>query len=144
MEQKIEAPNDEDVDRIARQLIYAQSIIEELSGSVTTGGTDDPKLIQKVIDSGSLQPDATSALQAIGMAFGKIFVNENEGYDWWMVEDEYGRDPSIRYKETTLLVFPQTMISKRIEDGEEVDVHDLYYGLIEQLTEIREQNPDYA
>lgn len=144
MEQKIQTPTDEDIDRIARQLIYAQSLIAELSGGKPTGGTDDLALIQRALDSGSIQPDATSELQAIGMAFGKIFVNENEDYDWWMVEDDYGRDPTIRYKETTLLVFPQTMISKRIEDGDKVDVQDLYYGLIEMLADIRDENPDYA
>jgi hypothetical protein len=64
-------------------------------------------------------------------------------YDWWMVEDEYGRDPAIRYKETTLLVFPQTMISKRVEDGVPVDVQDMYNGLCERLEEIRVENyPD--
>lgn len=57
-----------------------------------------------------------------------------------MVEDEYGRDPAIRYKETTLLVFPQTMISKRVEAGEAVDVRVMYEGLCKQLEEIRAEN----
>jgi hypothetical protein len=35
-------------------------------------------------------------LQALGIAFGKVFVENNEFYDWWMVEDEFGRDPAIR------------------------------------------------
>jgi hypothetical protein len=57
-----------------------------------------------------------------------------------MVEDEYGRDPALRYKDTTLLVFPQTMISKRIEDGEGVDVRELFDGLRERVEEIRAEN----
>jgi len=43
-----------------------------------------------------------------------------------MIEDEYGRDPAIGYKKTTLLVFPQTMISKRVESGEVVDMRMMY------------------
>ena len=50
-----------------------------------------------------------------------------------MVEDEFGRDPAIRYKETTLLLFPLTMISKRIEDGELVNVMAIYEGLEEHV-----------
>jgi hypothetical protein len=53
-----------------------------------------------------------------------------------MVEDEYGRDPAIRYKETSLLVFPMTMISKRVEDGEELNVIELFDGLAKQLAEL--------
>lgn len=46
-----------------------------------------------------------------------------------MVEDEYGRDPAIRYKRSSLLAFPRTMLSKRVEDGESVNVVELYDGL---------------
>jgi hypothetical protein len=56
-----------------------------------------------------------------------------------MVEDEYGRDPAIRYKETSLLVFPMTMISKRVEDGEELNVLELFDGLAKQLAELIEE-----
>ena len=35
-----------------------------------------------------------------------------------MVEDEKGRDPAIRIPGTTVILFPLTMISKRIERGE--------------------------
>ena len=39
-----------------------------------------------------------------------------------MVEDEYGRDPALLISDDPVLVFPITMISKRVEDGETVDV----------------------
>lgn len=39
-----------------------------------------------------------------------------------MVTDEYGTDPTLRYKDSTIQVNPLTMISKRVERGEEVDV----------------------
>ena len=105
-----------------------------------SGSTSDLGLLQCVLDSNLLEPEATYSLQTLGVVFGKVFVENNEHYDWWMVEDEYGRDPAIRYKKTTLLVFPQTMISKRIEDGEAVDVQAMYEGLCEQLEEIRAEN----
>jgi len=39
-----------------------------------------------------------------------------------MVEDEFGRDPALLITDDPVLVFPVTMISKRIEDDETVDV----------------------
>jgi hypothetical protein len=140
MPQIIEAPNENDVDRIARQLIHANQVIEQATRRLLSGELNDLELIQAVLDQKIVEPEATYSLQALGIAFGKVFIENNALYDWWMVEDEYGRDPAIRYKETTLLVFPQTMISKRIEDGEEVEVETMYYGLCKQLDELRQEN----
>ena len=44
------------------------------------------------------------------------------GLAWIAVEDEYGRDPALRDGETSIILFPMTTISKRIERGEIVDV----------------------
>jgi hypothetical protein len=143
MSQSIEAPTESDIDRIAHQLIHANGVVEQATGMALTGGLDDLVLIQSVLDAKLIETEATYSLQALGIAFGKVFIENNVFYDWWMVEDEYGRDPAIRYKETTLLVFPQTMISKRVEDGEVVVVQEMYDGLCERLEEIRLENyPD--
>ena len=64
----------------------------------------------------------------MGIVFGDVFV-QDMGFSWVMVEDEHGRDPAIRYRETSIILFPLTMISKRIERGEQVDVFDLYNGV---------------
>ncbi len=137
MSQTIEAPAEADVERIAQQIVHAQQLVEQVTGKRLTGGLADLALLQATLDAGLVEPEATWSLQALGMAFGKVFVENNEGYDWWMVEDEYGRDPAVRYGETTLLVFPQTMISKRVEDGEAVAMRELYDGLRETLDEVR-------
>lgn len=140
MEQRIEPPNEADVNAIAKKLVLAGSIVADVMGKGLSGGMEDIELLQGVLDAKVIEREATLPLQALGIALGKVFVENNHGYDWWMVEDEYGRDPCVRYKETTLLVFPATMISKRVEDGDEVDVARLYRGLKEQLEEIRREN----
>jgi hypothetical protein len=140
MGQHIEAPTEQDIDRIAHQLIHASDLAQAVAATPLSGGElTDLVLLQRVLDSKAVEPEATYSLQALGMAFGKVFVNNNEHYDWWMVEDEYGRDPAVRYKETSLLMFPQTVISKRIEDRDVVDVQDLYEGLQRDLESIREE-----
>ena len=54
-----------------------------------------------------------------------------------MVEDEYGRDPAVRRPNTTIILYPMTMISKRIERGEKVDVFELYNGTAAQVEALK-------
>jgi Domain of unknown function (DUF3806) len=108
-------------------------------GSKLTGSRADLTLIQQLLDAGTVEREATYTLQALGLAFGKIFIQENPDYDWWMVQDEYGRDPAIRYKQSSLLAYPKTMISTRIEDGEPVEVTELFYGLCRKMEELVEK-----
>lgn len=117
-------------------VVHAGQVIEQALGEDIDGSRNDLALIQRVLDTGVVEREATYTLQALGLAFGRTFLNEFPDYDWWMVEDEHGRDPAIRYKETSLLVFPMTMISKRVEDGEHFDLNELFEGLAQQLAEL--------
>jgi len=143
-DQKIEPPNEKDIENIAMGVVHAGQVIEQALGEDLDGTRSDLALIQRVLDRGLVEREATYTLQAFGLTFGRIFLNEFPDYDWWMVEDEYGRDPAIRYKETTLLVFPMTMISKRVEDGEHVDLNELFDGLAKQLAELIQEGLDGA
>lgn len=143
MDQRIEAPNPEDLESLAHQVVHAGELAKDLTGRPLTGQLTDLDLLQRVLDSGRVEPEATYSLQALGTAFGRVFIGDNPHYDWWMVEDDYGRDPSVQYKDTSLRIFPQTMISKRIEDGEEFRVRQLYEDLLEELEKIRREDfPD--
>ena len=134
--QKIEAPTEDDISSIARDIIHADDVCKEVLGIGLDGTHADLPRIQQLLDSGFVAREATYTLQALGMAFGKVFVNDNADYDWWMVQDEYGRDPAIRFRQTTLLAFPRTMLSKRVEDGETIDISGLYDQLRRRLSEL--------
>lgn len=73
------------------------------------------------------------------MALGRIFARTIEGLDWWLVEDEYGRNICLRYRETTLRVNRITMISKRIERGEDVDVQHLYDRIRDWILDMKDR-----
>jgi hypothetical protein len=88
-------------------------------------------LQQKVFTS-----DKTYELQCMGVVLGDVFVQEM-GMHWVMVQDEYGRNPAVQLEDTSIILFPLTMISKRVERGEEVDVFDLFNGFAAQIEEIR-------
>ncbi|ATU68683.1 DUF3806 domain-containing protein [Piscinibacter gummiphilus] len=118
----------------AEELSRAAGGVGKLAGEL-----HDLRSIQKVLDSRQVEPEATYSLQSLGVAFGRVFVRNNAGYDWCMVDDEYGRVAAIRYKETSIRVFPKTMISKRVEAGESVDVESLYDVMQSQLESIRRE-----
>ncbi len=137
MDQKIEPPRDADVDQIARQLIAAEQIVERATSRKLSGSIADIEILQATLDGQHLSAEQTWELQCLGLAFGRVFLAEAADFDWAMVEDEYGRDPALRYRETDLLVFPLTMISKRVEDGEAPDLGDLFQGLLERTAELK-------
>ena len=96
--------------------------------------TKDLTILQKIIDSKVLSPSETWELQSLGVVFGDIFAEEY-GLRWVIVVDEYGRDPALRYMDTSNLVFPITMISKRVEDGKEVDLMAIYDAVSDYIKE---------
>jgi hypothetical protein len=140
----INPPDNADIDRIAKSLIHANQVVKECLGLELNGTVCDLSLIQQVLASRSIEAEATYTLEALGFAVGDVFVTENPGYDWWMVEDEYGRDPAIRYLHSDLLAHPGSMILRRVEDGEAFDVLELYESLRRRLSEISREWVDGA
>ena len=136
VERQIEAPSDADIDAIARAWLRADAVSRDVLGIALDGSSADLVRLQQILDSMVIDGETASTLESLGIAFGTVFVNENPGYDWWMVQDEYGRDPAIRYERSSLLAHPKTMLSKRIEDGDKVDVLDLYNGLQKRLAQL--------
>lgn len=144
MEQVIRAPDEEWTTYIAKMWLLGCQIAKDVLNEEMDGSIADLERIQRIIDSRQIPATQTQELQSLGIVFGKVFVNATHGYDWWVVEDSYGKDVSIRYKQTSLLVFPQTMISKRVEEGEEINVPQLFSGLQQDLERIRREHYENA
>jgi hypothetical protein len=92
--------------------------------------------IRAILDAGVFRADQTFELQCLGIVLGDALVQEF-GMEWVMVEDEYGRDPATRVPGTSIVVYPLTMVSKRIERGEAVDVFVLFNAVAAQVNEMR-------
>jgi len=93
-------------------------------------------LIRGILDRNLFKPTQTYELQCLGIVLGDAFVQELK-MEWVMVEDEHGRDPAVRLPSTSIILFPLTMISKRIERGKKVDVFDLFNGVAAQVEELQ-------
>ena len=92
-------------------------------------------LIETILKNGWVERTETWKLQALGIAFGDALAQKLM-LDWVTVDDEYGCDPALNWPGTSLYSYPLTMISKRIERGEDVDVRELFNATCSQLTDM--------
>jgi hypothetical protein len=130
----------EDRMRLTRQEAVVLKLIQSRYGEDATlkHSKTDFTLLQKLIDDKALRPDQTYELQCLGIALGQVYAAETP-LRWVMVEDEYGRDPALQYPDTTIILFPLTMISKRVEQGREVDVADIFRGTMDLVAKTKEK-----
>jgi hypothetical protein len=122
---KISAPTAEDLARIQAQTAVAARIAKAHDGAVLRGTLADLDVLQSLVDGKVLARTQTYELQSLGIALGQVMVG-NSSLRWVTVEDEYGRDPALNVPGTSTLLFPLTMISKRVEDGRDVPIRALY------------------
>ena len=95
-------------------------------------------LLDTILKSKRIGKDETLKLQSLGITLGDI-IEQDLHFVWVEVEDEYGIDPALQLPDTTLIVFPQTMISKRIEMGEDFDIYRFYDFLKEDIDKIKHE-----
>lgn len=74
------------------------------------------------------------------MAFGDALASEFP-LRWVMITDEYGTDPTLRFKNTSVNINALTLISKRVEGDEPVDVSELLRKTCDALLICRETVP---
>ncbi|HEX5218134.1 MAG TPA: DUF3806 domain-containing protein [Verrucomicrobiae bacterium] len=88
----------------------------------------DLAVIQRLLDDKAFTKDQMYELQCMGVVFGDALASEMP-LRWVMVTDEFGTDPTLRFKDTTIQLNALTMIAKRVEDGvEALDVTNLFAG----------------
>lgn len=92
----------------------------------------DLPVLQRLIDDRAFTKTQTYELQSLGVVLGDVMASELP-LRWMMVTDEFGTNPTLRYKDTTIQVNALTMISKRIERDEKVSVSRLLETTREQL-----------
>ena len=127
-EQTISALTDDDHKRLDDQRAVVTRYLTDESKPKFETAPGKLGTLRALLEAEVFQSNQTYELQSMGIVLGDAFV-QDMGFSWVMVEDEYGRDPAIKYQDTSIILFPLTMISKRVERGEEVDVFDLYNGV---------------
>jgi len=139
LEQKIEQLVGDDLVHSEKQRAWvrdhydpdARHQYENLEGKLT--------LLEAIISKNWIKPDETWKLQSLGIAFGDALA-QKMGLLWVAVEDEYGRDPALQVPGTTMILFPMTTISKRIERGDVVNVRELFKDACSKVEMLRQKN----
>jgi uncharacterized protein DUF3806 len=127
------APTGDDLSRIDEQWKVAGGLVREHVGQGLDRSPCDIERLQTLIERGVLTGAHTYELQCLGIALGQVLARNVAGLDWAVIEDEYGRDPTIRYRDTSFQVNVLTLISKRVEAGQPVDVQGMYEWVRAQL-----------
>ena len=123
----------EDSARLEQQRAVVAAAAKQRYGiPALTKTKTDLAVLQRLIDDHAFVKTQTYELQSLGVALGDVLATELPLH-WVMVTDEYGTDPTLRFKETTFQINALTMISKRIERDEAVDVSRLLDITREQL-----------
>lgn len=137
--QKILPLGKSDHDRLKAQRAVVEAFLDEESLEKYQRPAGKLGTIRALLAAKVFRPSQTRELQCLGIVLGDALVQEL-AMEWVMVEDEYGRDPAIRLPGTTIIPFPLTMISKRVEKGEEVDVFELFNWVASQIDEMGRKN----
>ena len=130
MEQKVESPNEADRAYVRAKREWVRGFLVPDAQHLYEDLEEKLRLLDGILANKWIHPEETVKLQSLGITLGDALV-QKLGLEWVAVEDEYGRDPALRLPGTTLLLFPLTMISKRIEKGEQVDVFELFRQICE-------------
>jgi hypothetical protein len=93
-------------------------------------------LLRALVERRVFQSRQTYELQCMGIVLGDALV-QHCGVEWRTVEDKYGRDPCVQIAGSSVVLFPLTMISKRVEKGQAVDVFDLFNHTGAKIQELR-------
>src|SRR5439155_17753103 len=135
MDQTCEPLNRDDIADLAAKRTWVCEHYEEAARHKYNTLDGKLRLVDTILRNNWIAPDETLKLQCLGVTFGDALA-QRLGLTWVAVEDKYGRDPALALDGTSILIFPLTSISKRIERGEEVDVYGLFEdacGTIERL-----------
>jgi uncharacterized protein DUF3806 len=135
-EPKFTALSREDSARLEQQrAVVAVAAKQRYGTKALTGTKSDLPVLQRLIDDKVFKKSQTYELQCLGVAFGDVLTSELP-LRWVMVTDEYGTDPTLRFKKTTLQINALTIISKRVESDAHVDLSELLRITREQLAQI--------
>lgn len=114
----------EDSQRLDQQRALIARVVKRRYGvSELTRTRKDLPILQRLIDDKAFKKSQTYELQSLGVTFGDVLVGELPLR--WVMITEYGTDPTLRFKDTSVNINALTMISKRVERDERVDVSEL-------------------
>ena len=138
-DQQISLPGPNDIAQLAKQRAAVERFLAADSKAKYQTAVGKLGFLRALLEAKQFKKEDTHKLQCMGVILGDVFVQEL-GMEWIIVEDEYGRDPALRVPKTNIIIYPLTMISKRVEKGETIDVFQLFNGIAAQVDDLEKRN----
>jgi hypothetical protein len=136
MKLKCTALSNEDSATLDSDREFARTVLEVLNPKRRlTGTASDIPLLQEILDGGPYTDSAEDEVIALGTSFGDVLARALD-LKWVRLTDEDGSDIGLRYRKTSLVLFPRDMIIKRIEQGEEPDLQHLFDGVVREVKQL--------
>ena len=82
-----------------------------------------------MVDSGKFNKNQRSAWESFGIAFGTILVNEMDGMEWVTVIDGAKEFPALRFADSSLMVYPMSLIWNKVRNGEKVNLKEEFESI---------------
>lgn len=126
---------------MAQQRTLINDVARRYFGQGFNGNKDaDLKLLQRLLDKRLVRANQTQELQAMGLVMGDLLQKELE-MEWVIYEDSEGRSRALRYPDTSIFLFPMTMISRRVEVGNTTPVTEIYQKAYDSVAPLRPALP---
>jgi hypothetical protein len=121
----------DDNERLNQQrAVIAAGLKRRYGAAALTRTKKDLTILQRLFDDKVFGKSQTYELQCLGVVFGDVLTSEFP-LRWVMIRDEFGTDLTLRFTNTKTNVNALTMISKRVERDEPIDLS----RLLEQTRE---------
>ncbi len=122
-----------------------QALLENLGRNHMGQGISGDKsrdlaLMQRLLEQGLVRENQTAELQAMGMIMGSHLA-EALDLHWVIYEDQLGRSRALRSGDSDIYLFPMTLVSRRVEAGNTVDLNALYDKAAAKVTALRPKLP---
>jgi len=125
----------EDITRLdGQRAVIAAEAKQRYGVASLTRSEKDLEVLQSLLEGGVFNKSQTYQLQCLGVVFGDVLASLFP-LKWVIVTDEYGSDPTLQLGNTSININALTMISKRVERDEQVNVFDLLQKTREALPE---------
>lgn len=72
----------------------------------------------------------------IGIVFGEVIRNQIPSFQWARTIDELGADRSLVLEGTSITLFPESSIIKRVESQDEVTIAELMNGILDAVEDM--------
>lgn len=108
-------------ERLNQQRGIIAAVAKQRYGITLSKTKGDLPVLQRLIDDKVFKKSQTYELQSLGIVFGDVLASELS-LRWVTISDEYGTDPTLRFKNTRININVLTMISKRLERDESVNL----------------------